>query len=142
MSSRSILPAIVALVGVASLLACAPKPVLYPTPHYQAVGKAAADAAVDECLELAKASGVESRSGRGQGAARRTAAGAASGAVGGAVGGAIWGNAGRGAASGAAGGAAVGLFSSLFSRPGPSPAYQNFVNRCLAERGFDTMGWQ
>jgi len=123
-------------------VSCAKKPVLYPTPHYQAVGKQQAEAAVEECLAMASDQGVRRSAERGRGAARRTAGGAATGAVAGSVSGAIWGNAGRGAASGAAGGAAAGLFSSLFTGSGPSPAYQNYVDRCLAEQGFDVMGWQ
>ncbi|MEM9441730.1 MAG: glycine zipper family protein, partial [Pseudomonadota bacterium] len=74
-------------------------------------------------------------------AARDTAIGGAAGGATGAVGGAILGNAGRGAAFGAATGATAGLVRSIFSRPQPSGAYKNFVDRCLRERGYEPVGW-
>jgi hypothetical protein len=70
-----------------------------------------------------------------------TAVGGAAGGVTGAVGGAVLGSAGRGAAFGAATGATAGLMRSIFSRPQPSGAYKAFVNRCLAERGYEPVGW-
>jgi hypothetical protein len=30
---------------------------------------------------------------------------------------------------------------SIFSRPQPSGAYKNFVDRCLRERGYEPVGW-
>lgn len=129
-------------VAILALASCAgPKPVLYPNPHYQAVGRRAAQDDVDDCMAVAKTHGVKSTEHGGR-VARSTAGGAATGAVAGSVAGAIGGNAGRGAAAGAAGGAAGGLFRGLFRRRGPDPTFQAFVDRCLRERGYDPIGWQ
>jgi len=133
-----------ALLGAATLAlaSCSgPKPVLYPNAHYQSVGRKAAQADVDDCMEIAKTHGVRSAE-RGGKVARSTAGGAATGAVAGSVAGAIGGNAGRGAAAGAAGGAAGGLFRGLLRRTGPDPTYRAFVDRCLYDRGYDPIGWQ
>ena len=51
------------------------------------------------------------------------------------------GSAGRGAAVGAASGATAGLMRPIFSREQPSQAYRNHVDRCLEERGYESMGW-
>lgn len=43
---------------------------------------------------------------------------------------------------GAAGGATAGFLRGLFTRPAPSVAFTNYVDRCLRERGYDPTGWQ
>ncbi len=124
------------------LVGCAgPKPVLYPNTHLEDVGKDLADQDVAACEELAE--GYVSKSNAGEEVAGRTVVGGAIGAAGGAVGGAIAGNVGIGAAIGAAVGATQGFLRGLFgaSRSEPSPAYRNFVNRCLKERGYEPIGW-
>jgi outer membrane lipoprotein SlyB len=124
------------------LVACAgPKPVLYPNNHFEQVGRERADQDVAECEEWA--SEYVSQTKAGEKVAGQTVAGGAIGAASGAVGGAIVGSAGLWAAIGAAVGATQGLLVGLF-RAGssdPSPAYQNFVNRCLKEQGYEPMGW-
>jgi hypothetical protein len=124
------------------LVGCAgPKPVLYPNTHLQDVGKEYADQDVAACEELAE--DYVSKSNAGEKVVGRTAVGGAVGAASGAVGGAIAGNVGIGAAIGAAVGATQGFLMGLFgaSSSDPSPAYRNFVNRCLQERGYEPMGW-
>ena len=125
-----------------SLVGCAgPRPVLYPNNHFEQVGQERVDQDVAACKELAEE--YISKSNAGEKVVGQTAAGGAIGAAGGAVGGAITGSPGLGAAIGAAVGATQGLLVGLF-RAGssdPSPAYQNFVNRCLKERGYEPMGW-
>ncbi|MDH5426881.1 MAG: glycine zipper family protein [Nitrospirota bacterium] len=124
------------------IVGCAgPQPVLYPNAHLQEVGKDLAEEDVAACEELAE--DYVSKSNAGEKVATRTVAGGAIGAAGGAVGGAIAGNVGIGAAIGAAVGATQGFLQGLFgaSRSEPSPAYRNFVNRCLKERGYEPMGW-
>ena len=74
--------------------------------------------------------------------ARSTAGGAAVGAVSGAVGGAIVGSAGSGSAIGAASGATAALLGSLFAPKPVGQAHMTFVNRCLAERGYESIGWE
>jgi outer membrane lipoprotein SlyB len=131
-----------ALVLALALAGCAaPRPILYPNAHFNAVGAAAADRDIASCMELAASAGAGA-GGRGAGqAAARTAGGAAVGAATGAVGGAVVGSAGSGSAVGAASGATAGLLHWLFSKPQRRPAFENFVNRCLQERGYEPVGW-
>jgi outer membrane lipoprotein SlyB len=129
--------------AAASLAACAaPRPVLYPNEHLRAVGQKAAERDIAECRQLAEAAGATAAGGRADAAAGGAVRGGAIGGAAGAAGGAVAGSAGRGAAAGAAGGATAGLLGGLFRSPGPSPAYRSFVNRCLAERGYEPMGWE
>jgi hypothetical protein len=117
------------------------KPVLYPNEHFKAAGSKAAERDIESCMELAESAGADSAgSDVGQGAAR-TAGGAAVGAASGAVGGAIVGAAGSGSAIGAASGATASLLYWLFSKPERSPAFENYVNQCLQERGYQPVGW-
>ncbi len=130
-----------ALTAALLLCACAShKPVLYPNAHSQAVGAARAEADVAECKRLAETAGA-SPSGAVDDAAGKTVRGGGVGAATGAVGGAIAGNAGRGAAIGAASGATAGLIHALLGKSSPNPAYRNFVERCLRDRGYDLAGW-
>jgi len=63
--------------------------------------------------------------------------------VGGAGGEAVaGGGAGRGAAIGAATGATAGAIHGAVKSSGPSPAYKNFADRCLREKGYEVIGWQ
>ena len=118
------------------------RPVLYPDAHYQSVGDAAARSDVDDCMRLAEEFGAPVAGGKE--ILRDTAAGAAIG--GGAA--AAWGavrndhDAGNRAAAGAAAGGAAGLVRGSLRAGTPSATYKNFVNRCLAEHGYDVIGWQ
>ena len=47
----------------------------------------------------------------------------------------------EGAAAGAAVGGTAGAVSGAF-RNDANPAYRNFVQRCLRDRGYDVIGWQ
>ncbi|WP_292978652.1 glycine zipper family protein [Nitrosomonas sp.] len=131
---------------VLGLVACATyQPVLYPNAYYQTVGRAVAERDIRECRQLAESAGAREGSGSAENTARRTAIGAGAGAASGAVGGAISGAAGQGVLIGAASGATWGLLSGIFSSGSasqPAPAYMNFVNRCLRERGYEVTGWQ
>ncbi len=129
----------VALVGLAA--GCATKrPVLYPNSHLQQVGEAASKRDIDECMQLASSADLE-KSKAGE-TAKSTATGAAVGGAAGAAGGAIMGSAGRGAGAGAAVGAVGGLARGLFSASEPDPLYKSYVNTCLRERGYQTIGWK
>jgi hypothetical protein len=134
--------AITALVGCGSQ-----RPVLYPNAHFNQVGTTAAERDIELCMRTTEdyvASG--GRTGKAlEGAAVGGGTGAAVGAAAGAAGGAIVGRAGTAAAVGAAGGAAGvtrGLIHSLSGRHDRDPVYRNFVNRCLRERGYDSIGWR
>lgn len=124
------------------LTACsAPSPVLYPNARLTEAGQAQADRDIDDCKQLAASAGANPASGQVERNARNTAVGGAAGGATGAVGGAVLGSAGKGAAFGAATGATAGLMRSIFSRPQPSGAYKNFVDRCLRDRGYEPVGW-
>lgn len=125
-----------------ALAGCASnRPVVYPNAHAQSVGQARIEADIADCERLARAAGASPQGGQAADAARDTVKGGALGAATGAVGGAIAGSAGRGAAIGAASGATAGLLNRLFTGGTPNPAYRNFVQRCLGERGYDISGW-
>ncbi|HET6522513.1 MAG TPA: glycine zipper family protein [Geminicoccaceae bacterium] len=133
-----ILPVIAALTGCAQ-----PRPILYPNARLDAVGREQAEREIAECRQLAEAAGATAGAGTGEAAARGTVGGGALGGATGAVGGAVVGRAGSGAAIGAASGATAGLLRGLFGGGGgPSPAYRQFVDRCLAERGYEPVGWE
>jgi hypothetical protein len=121
-----------------------PRPILYENAQMKNVGKEAADRDIEACKEAAEAAGAEQGSGTAGGAAKNTAVGAGVGAASGAVGGAISGSPGLGTAIGAASGAVWGLLTGLFNARSsqPSQAYTTYVNRCLADKGYEVTGWQ
>ena len=123
------------------LAACGPKrPVLYPNATLERNGDAEAQRDIDGCIELARQAGYERNVAADT--AKKGAAGAvAGGAVGAAVG-AVDGKVGRHAGRGAAGGAAAGVVSGVFSSRNPDPFEGAYVNRCLAERGYQVLGWK
>ncbi len=116
-----------------------PRPVLYPNRHLQQVGEDQASRDIEECQKLAE---DYVASGGAATVAGNTVVGAGVGGATGAVGGAIRGGAGIGAAVGAATGATLGLFRGLFQASEPSPTHKAFVNRCLGERGYESIGWE
>ena len=129
------------LVACALLLlsGCATRPIVYPTPELREAGGGAVIEDTNACLAEAKAYLEE---GRVPEAAKRTAQGAVvGGAIGGAVG-AVRGSVGRGAAAGAAGGAAGSVAHTLWNWRDPDPVEKRYVERCLAERGYDVIGWR
>lgn len=122
------------------LTGCAsPRPVLYPNAYLQKVGQTQANQDIAECQEIAEKH--VSSSNTGKNIAKNTAMGAGIGAAGGAVGGAVSGSAGSGSAAGAAAGATIGLIRSLLRGAEPNPTFQNFVDSCLRDRGYESAGW-
>jgi hypothetical protein len=121
-------------------------PILAPNHHFKSVGAEAAATDVEECRKMAEAAGASEGAGKGTQVAGQTVVGAGVGAASGAVGGAVVGAAGSGSAIGAASGAVAGLLMGLIHlATGPSQVdqtYQNFVNVCLKEKGYDVAGWQ
>jgi len=123
------------------LVGCADKrPVLYPNAHLKQVGEEAARRDVDECIRYAQESGAEGS--KGTEIAKNTAGGAAMGGAVGAATGAVLGSLGRGTAAGAAGGAAGGLVKGIFDSDDPDPVFKNFVDRCLRDKGYESIGWK
>ena len=116
------------------------QPVIYSGPN--GGERSVSDAAVAECGRMAEAAGAKQYGGQVGEVAKDTARGAATGAAAGAIGGAIAGNVAQGAGIGAATGAAVNLVQKLFVPAAPNPAYRAYVERCLADKGYQTVGWQ
>ena len=105
------------------------------------VGEATAQRDVDECNTLAEKAGASG--GSGSGAARGGMQGAAMGAAASAVGSLIrGGNVVEGAATGAAIGGAAGAAGGAFNQGDGGGALRAFVGRCMAERGYEVMGWK
>jgi uncharacterized protein YcfJ len=104
------------------------------------VGKTAAGADIDYCIQLAADHGHATDSGKN--VAASTAKGAVVGAaVGGAVG-AVSGRPGRGLAVGAAGGGAGGLARGAMKSGDPDEIERRFVNQCLRDMGYKVIGWK
>lgn len=114
-------------------------PVLYPNEHLKAVGEAQAQKDIAECEQQADA---YIKSNPGGDIAKSTAVGGAGGAVVGGAVGAVTGHLGRGIGVGAAAGAAVGLVRGAGRSSKPSPIYKKFVDRCLRDKGYDSLGWE
>ena len=123
------------------LWGCAQKrPVLYPNSHLQSVGKTAAQAEIDDCIQLAKDHGTDTD--KGTEIAKSSAKGAAVGAAAGAAVGAVTGNFGRGLAAGAAGGGAAGGTRQALRSGDPDPVFKRFVEKCLRDKGYEPIGWK
>jgi len=122
------------------MVGCAgPKPILYPNNHLKSVGQEQAELDIAECRALAEH--YVSTSVEGEKLVKSTAMGAGVGAAGGAAAGAIRGSAARGSLTGAAAGASVGLIRGLFRLNRPNHTYINFVNQCLRDKGYKSIGW-
>ena len=117
-------------------------PVLYPNHHLKTVGRVVAQADIDDCMQQAHLSGANE--GRGREVAKKTAKAGAVGAATGAVAGAISSssNVGRGAAIGGASAATARLVSGTFEASNPTPIFMRFVEQCLRDKGYQTLGWR
>jgi uncharacterized membrane protein len=138
-SKGTSLPLLMSLALLAGCAADLQRPVFYPDGYTQSVGEAQRNQDIDECMAMARQSGVaEHRDQVGEKAAR----GALVGGVASGVWGLIRGDVGRlvvaGAAAGAATGGAVGAVDSAKL----SPTFKRFVQRCLQDRGYEVIGWE
>ena len=116
------------------------QPVIYAGPT--GGDRNVSDAAVAQCGHLAEAAGAKPYGGQVSEVAKDSVRGAATGAAAGAIGGAIAGNVAQGAGIGAATGAALTLVQKFFLPAAPNPAYRAYVERCLADQGFQIVGWK
>jgi hypothetical protein len=118
--------------------------VLYPNAHYEAMGPERVASDIDACIRAAEAYGAGNK--RAERTAKDAAQEATTGAVvGGAVGavrggGGPW-SAGRTAAAGATAGATHATMGGIFGKRDPAPIHQAFVQQCLADQGYRTIGW-
>jgi hypothetical protein len=134
--------AIVPLFAAVLLSGCAAsRPVLYPNAHLNTVGSAQADQDIDECFAIAEASGAGA--GKGADIAKKTAGAAAVGGASGAAVGAVRGTkVGRTAGAGAAGAGTAALTRGLIKSNEPTQLEKRFVEQCLHDRGYKTIGWK
>lgn len=123
---------IILLLAISS---CASRPKLYPNATLKSKGKALAESDINLCMKDAD---DYLESSEGKKIAKSAGFGAVVGGAVGAVAGAFTGNISRGAAQGAAmggvGGGAAGAMS-------PDELKHRYVNRCLADKGYDVIGW-
>ena len=117
-------------------------PVLYPNHHLNMVGREAAQADIDDCMQQAYASGADE--GKGREVAKETATAGVVGAATGSVVGAISSSSdvGRGAAIGGAGAVTAKLVRGVFKAKDPTPIFMRFVDQCLRDKGYQTLGWR
>jgi hypothetical protein len=118
------------------LVGCASKPVLYPNQTFKSRGEDQARADTKLCMDDADRF-LKSEKGKAilKDAGRGSIVGGAIGIVTGIFSGDMVGSLGRGAAIGAAAGGAASAVS-------PDQLKQAYVNRCLAEKGYEVMGWR
>ena len=135
---------ILALFATLAITGCAStkKPVLYPNNHLNRVGQQQADADINACMRAAEASGANS--GKSEELAKKTAKAGAVGGATGAVAGSLSSSSdlGRGAAIGGAGAATATLVSGAFDASEPTHVYINYVEICLRNKGYQTIGWR
>lgn len=117
------------------LIGCASKPKLYPNAHYKMTGKEKAQTAINQCM---KESEEYLKNSKTKQVGKSAGVGAAIGAAWGAVSGLFTGNYGRGLVRGATVGGAVGATSGALS---PDQIKQRYVNQCLADQGYQVIGW-
>ena len=114
-------------------------PILYPNEHLITVGAEQANRDIEECCRLADGYLNSQKTGE---MTKKAVESGVVGAASGAAAGSIFGHAGRGAAAGAAAWAAASVTHSLFRVKDPDPVFMNYVNRCLGDRGYQTLGWE
>jgi outer membrane lipoprotein SlyB len=137
--------ALVSLLAACATTQQAPsRPLLYPNATFNKIGQAAADAEVNACLAKAQASGLSpmaENNSVGQGAAAGGLMSGVAGVVGGLVSGrSLESSMAQGVASAAVGGA-VGATGGAMRPNQANPLYRNFVQRCIGEKGLETIGW-
>lgn len=118
-----------------SLASCASRPKLYPNETLKSKGKEASEADIDQCMKDAE---TYLDSSEGKKIVKSTGFGAAVGGAMGAVAGAFYGDIGGGAARGAAIGGAGGAVSGSLT---PDQVKHRYVNQCLADKGYNVIGW-
>lgn len=130
------------LAGCASTGLTGGTPVLYPNAIYKNMGEAAARQQLEQCVAMARQSGLSPTGGAAsQGALR----GAAVAGVTGAVGSLVFGShqldeaIRNGAKTAVVGAAAGGVGGAMSERP--HSTYHQFVQRCASEKGLEVIGW-
>lgn len=133
---------LIAIVCIVTFWGCAQqRPVLYPNEHLKQAGNETSQADIDECMRLATEYGAkEDTGGR---IAKDTATSAAVGAAAGGAIAAVFGNdIGRAAGAGAAGAGAATATRGAIESGEHDPVFRSFVEKCLREKGYETVGWR
>ena len=126
---------LIVIFAIIFISGCASKPRLYPNAKLQKVGKAQSQRDVDFCMEradefLGSSQGRKFARGAGFGAI----VGGATGAISGIFTGDVIGEATRGAAIGGTAGGTANAMT-------PDEVKRRFVNKCLADKGYEVIGW-
>lgn len=133
------------LLLITGLMACAgPEPILKSNSQRQLYGKETAEREAAVCRLKAERTGLHHGTNRSGNAGAGAALGLIGGAAVGASTGLIGGPAGvaLGAAAGGAVGGVLGLLAGTYKTLEPQQDYAAFVERCLKEKGYETVGWQ
>lgn len=117
------------------LCSCSSRPQLYPNQKYKEMGESASKEDIKLCMDEADKF-LESP--RGKKMLKGAGTGAVVGSAMGAVAGIFSGNVARGAVAGAAIGGAGGAAAGAMS---PDEVRQRYVNKCLADKGYEVIGW-
>lgn len=117
------------------LASCSSRPTLYPNTHYKEVGKEVAQKDIDRCMKEAD---EYLKGNKSKQVGKSAGVGAAIGAAWGIITGLFTGDYGRALVRGAATGGAIGGTAQALS---PDQIKQRFVNQCLAEQGYQVIGW-
>ncbi len=130
--------------GCATTQQAPSRPLLYPNATFNKIGQAAADAEVNACLASAQAAGLSpmaQNNSVAQGAASGGMMAGVAGVVGGLVSGRNLESSLAQAVAGAAVGGAVGATGGAMRPAQANPLYRNFVQRCISEKGLESIGW-
>ncbi len=141
MKLKGILISLILLLAAGPVCAESLRPVLYPNEHLKAMGAKRAQADIEECMRMAEEYGVNPEV--DDEIAREAAQDAAVAAVAGATIAAILGGDPGEAAAVSAVGAGIASYSrGALERQRPGWVFRRFVERCLLEKGYETIGWQ
>lgn len=133
----------IGLIAILFLVACAAnEPIIYQSKSTAQKGEANVTRDVEACRAEAETKGLKPTRNSGGDLAKNTVKGGAVGGAAGAAGGAAsGGSVGRNAKYGAAVGATATFVTGLFRTSKPNSTYRRYVERCLADLGYDVVGW-
>jgi len=117
------------------MIGCASRPQLYPNAKYKSESKENREKEIQKCMNEADEFVSSSK---GKKMLKGAGGGAAIGAALGGVAGLFSGNLGRGLIQGGSMGAAAGATSGALS---PDELKHRYVNQCLADKGYQVIGW-
>ncbi|MCP5416149.1 MAG: cell envelope biogenesis protein OmpA [Chromatiaceae bacterium] len=128
---------ILLLVGCA---ATEKRPLFYYGSYQHPVSKGQSDRDTNECMALARRAGVaENRDGE---IGRKAATGAVLGGIAAGAWSLVRGHGGDTLLAGAVAGGATGAAKGAIDATEQSPIFRKYVERCLAERGYEVIGWR